>query len=74
MSAPSMAFQYVVLRCVPRVDREEFISRPFGRTGLPNLPVDSPRTTRSKQPVAPASGGVTTTAPQLAALGPSGSS
>jgi hypothetical protein len=26
MSAPLMGFQYVVLRCVPRVDREEFLN------------------------------------------------
>lgn len=26
MTAPTMAFQYVVLRCVPRVDREEFVN------------------------------------------------
>jgi Protein of unknown function (DUF3037) len=25
-AAPAMAFQYVVLRCVPRVDREEFLN------------------------------------------------
>jgi hypothetical protein len=26
MSASAMGFQYVVLRCVPRVDREEFVN------------------------------------------------
>ena len=26
MSAPSLPYQYVVLRCVPRVDREEFLN------------------------------------------------
>ena len=26
MSAPAMPYQYVVLRCVPRVDREEFVN------------------------------------------------
>ena len=26
MSTPRLAYQYVVLRCVPRVDREEFIN------------------------------------------------
>ena len=26
MTAPRMGFQYVVLRCVPRVDREEFVN------------------------------------------------
>ena len=26
MSDPTMAFQYVLLRCVPRVDREEFVN------------------------------------------------
>jgi hypothetical protein len=26
MTGPSMGFQYVVLRCVPRVDREEFLN------------------------------------------------
>lgn len=26
MSAPLLAYQYVVLRCVPRVDREEFLN------------------------------------------------
>ncbi len=26
MSAPTLPYQYVVLRCVPRVDREEFLN------------------------------------------------
>jgi hypothetical protein len=26
VSAPSLPYQYVVLRCVPRVDREEFVN------------------------------------------------
>jgi hypothetical protein len=26
MSAPALPYQYVVLRCVPRVDREEFVN------------------------------------------------
>ena len=26
MTAPRLAYQYVVLRCVPRVDREEFLN------------------------------------------------
>jgi len=26
MTAPRLAYQYVVLRCVPRVDREEFVN------------------------------------------------
>jgi hypothetical protein len=26
VSGPTMAFQYVVLRCVPRADREEFVN------------------------------------------------